>query len=57
MTILEDKEWSGWSDREIARKCGVTADLVVDVRKLYLSTVDRYEPEPTERLVERNGTT
>ena len=57
MTILEDKAWSGWSDREIARKCGVSNNFVSELRP-YLSSDDRYnEPEPAERLVERNGTT
>lgn len=28
MTLLEDEEWSQWSDREIARRCGVGHELV-----------------------------
>jgi protein gp37 len=28
MTLLEDSEWVKWSNREIARKCGVSLDLV-----------------------------
>lgn len=32
-TLLRDEEWAAWSDREIARKCNVSADLVGDLRK------------------------
>src|ERR687889_246436 len=28
LTLLADPEWVGWSDREIARRCGVGADIV-----------------------------
>lgn len=31
-TLLADAEWSKWSDREIARRCNVSADLVGDIR-------------------------
>ena len=31
-TLLGDKEWGRWSDREIARRCSVSADLVAAVR-------------------------
>ncbi len=31
-TLLSDKEWGGWSDREIARRCGVHHDTVGRVR-------------------------
>lgn len=31
--LLRDEEWAAWSDREIARKCNVSADLVGDLRK------------------------
>jgi hypothetical protein len=33
-TLLDDLEWSGWSDREIARACHVSASLVSKSRKL-----------------------
>lgn len=39
-TLLRDEEWRQWSDREIARKCNVSADLVGAVRK------ELYPPEP-----------
>lgn len=31
-TLLNDKEWAKWSDREIARECHVSADLVAAMR-------------------------
>jgi hypothetical protein len=31
--MLADDEWSKWSDREIARRCGVNNHMVADVRK------------------------
>ena len=33
ITLLEDKEWSQWSEREIARKCKVSQPLVSKLRK------------------------
>lgn len=32
LTLLDDAEWSKWSDREIARRCAVGADLVGRLR-------------------------
>lgn len=37
-TLLEDKEWSGWSDRVIAEKCHVSHTLVAAIRKELLPT-------------------
>jgi DNA N-6-adenine-methyltransferase (Dam) len=40
-TLLRDEEWSKWSNREIARKCFVSSDLVDRIRKdLYSSLPD-----------------
>jgi hypothetical protein len=55
MMLLEDKEWSQWSDREIARRCAVSKTFVSNMRP-YLATDARYE-QPTERKVNRGGTT
>lgn len=33
MTLLEDAEWSAWSDREIARRCGVSHPFVAALRE------------------------
>ena len=38
-TLLRDADWQKWSDREIARICHVSADLVGDVRKVLAPTV------------------
>lgn len=31
-TLLNDKEWAEWSDREIAKRCGVTHPFVASIR-------------------------
>jgi len=31
--VLSDEEWRGWSDREVARRCAVGADLVGGIRR------------------------
>ena len=55
-TLLDDAEWSKWSDREIAKRCAVGYDLVADIRKSHLpETIDR--PQSDTRTVQRNGTT
>ncbi|NTB01093.1 ParB/RepB/Spo0J family partition protein [Agrobacterium tumefaciens] len=51
-TLLQDAEWSTWSDREIARRTGVSNQFVGTVR----SSVNAGQI-PTVRTVERNGTT
>ena len=33
MTLLQDPEWTTWSDRKIARQCGVSHDFVNRLRK------------------------
>jgi hypothetical protein len=33
MKLLQDAEWSGWADAEIARRATVSVDLVNRVRK------------------------
>lgn len=40
MVLLEDAEWSQWSDREIARRCAVSPSFVGGLRNSSLSTVD-----------------
>lgn len=51
MTLLEDEEWSEWSDREIARHCAVSPDTVGRLRKEYesLSESDSEDKTPTPR--------
>jgi hypothetical protein len=41
-TLLKDPEWSQWSDREIARRCGVGPPLVASVRASLPVTVISY---------------
>ncbi len=40
LKLLEDEEWSQWSDREIARQCGVSHDFVNRLRQSSLSSND-----------------
>ncbi len=56
LRLLEDSEWSQWSDREIARQCGVSNRFVSNLRK---SICERYTDTKlnTERKVQRGGTT
>lgn len=39
VTLLNDEEWGGWSDREIARKCAVSTPTVSKYRKELEPTV------------------
>lgn len=41
--LLRDEEWVKWSDREIARRCNVSAPMVADVRRTV--TVNYYSEE------------
>lgn len=45
LTLLNDSEWSQWSDREIARRCGVSPDTVGRLRRAGAgcSGFDRFE--------------
>lgn len=50
-TLLNDQEWSGWSNSEIARRCAVSEALVRSARPIFEKNEDR------PRLTQRNGTT
>lgn len=52
-TLLNDAEWASWSDREIARQCGVGAPLVGSLRKAICNPIT----DSAKRTVTRNGTT
>lgn len=54
LKMLNDAEWSQWSDREIAKACGVSNNFVGDVRK---SICHPMTDAPAVRTVERNGKT
>ncbi len=53
MTLLNDEEWSKWSDREIAKRCAVSDRFVSSLR-----TVRSDTPAPTERTyTDKHGKT
>jgi hypothetical protein len=53
--VLADSEWVKWSDREIARHCAVSADLVGAVRKeVYLSESTDNTVNITRKVVRGN---
>lgn len=56
MLLLEDDEWKLWSNREIARRCTVSYQLVNDIRKELSLSDSGCQIEQQERKVERNGT-
>jgi len=43
LTMLEDKEWSQWSDREIAKRCGVSDKTVGAARKNHTAEIPQYD--------------
>jgi len=55
LTLLNDAEWAKWSDREIAKRCRVSANFVGTLRP-HLSSDDRCE-RPVARKVTRGGKT
>jgi hypothetical protein len=57
MRLLNDPEWAVWSDREIARRCGVDNSFVSRIRpKPQALSVDEQQIEQP-RLASRGGTT
>lgn len=55
LTLLNDEEWGKWSDRQIARRCSVSADLVGTVRRT-LTVVSDSEPAPDRTFITKHGT-
>jgi hypothetical protein len=54
MTLLGDSEWKQWSDREIARQCGVGNKFVGDVRR---SLCSEHSENSNERIYKtKHGT-
>lgn len=51
-TLLNDAEWSKWSNREIAERCGVSHQFVNDIR-ISLATV---ASEPSRTYTTKHGT-
>jgi hypothetical protein len=52
LTLLGDAEWSLWSNREIARRCGVDDHTVATLRP---KTSAEFPPTPEVRKFERGG--
>jgi hypothetical protein len=52
-TLLNDPEWAQWSDREIARRCGVHHDTVAAKRPAVSGGNRQIDPK---RKATRNGT-
>lgn len=50
--LLQDEEWAAWSDREIARRCSVTHNLVGAVRESILGK----KPSMSERTFTHHKT-
>jgi len=55
--LLDDPEWVGWSDSEIARRCGVSDKTVAALRPPSDHRKSDDKPEPETRTVQRGGTT
>ena len=55
MTLLEDKEWVAWSDREIARQCKVSQPIVSSLRR-DLSDNETQIADDSKRMVRRGDT-
>jgi hypothetical protein len=47
-TLINSERWSGWSDREIARQCGVSHTYVAAVRSEHLATFPDAGPQEQE---------
>ena len=47
LTLLNDEEWGKWSDREIARRCGVSQPFVGQLRPAPADTANGYQYERT----------
>jgi ParB-like nuclease domain len=51
-TLISSETWSGWSDREIARQCGVSHTYVAEVRSEHLATLPDAGPQEQEAASE-----
>jgi len=47
LTLLQDEEWQRWSNREIARQCGVTHTFVAKLRRELLEALPAAAEPPT----------
>lgn len=46
-TLLQDAEWAGWSNMEIARRCGVSHTFVQNTRPILATVASMAPPERT----------
>jgi len=46
LRLLDDAEWSQWSDNEIAKRCGVSRTIVVSLRPPISLAQNASEPAP-----------
>lgn len=56
LCLLNDAEWSAWSNREIARRCAVDEGLVRKLRSELSADCPQMDPKAQERTVHRGGT-
>ncbi len=55
LTILKDEEWGKWGNYEIARRCGVSDEMVRNV-KSSLPKIGSETHEKTVRYTTKHGT-
>jgi len=55
-TLLDDAEWSAWSDHELARRCAVSVSFVGDIRKAHCSQTTVTTPQG-RTYTTKHGTT
>ena len=48
--MLSDAEWTTWSDKTIARHCGVTQPFVSKLRASLITVISEDETQPTTRI-------
>lgn len=57
LTLLQDEEWSKWSDREIARQCAVSPDTVGRVKRELESAGVTVRSDSERTYTDRHGNT
>lgn len=56
LTLLEDAEWSQWSDREIARRCAVSHPFVANLRASLTGNVSSDDATEVRAYTTKHGT-
>jgi hypothetical protein len=57
LTLLQDEEWSKWSDREIADRCGVSNKFVSNLRNSLTVNGTQLKSKGQRRYTNKHGTT